>query len=77
MREYKLLRHTVGNAERSKSQGLSGRGGGEKLRRGAYALTVFAMHVFVGAGWVGGWGGCGPGLSLSVSVSQGNYSPAT
>lgn len=41
------------------------------------SLLVFAMHVFVGAGWVGGWGCVVQDCLFSVSVSQGNYTPAT
>lgn len=40
------------------------------------SFLVFAMHVSLwGQGGVGM--GCGPGLCLSLSVSQGNYTPAT
>lgn len=51
-------------------------GGGRRL-----PLTVFAMHVFAGGGW-GGSGGKEGGLrsrtvGLSLTVSQGNYTPAT
>lgn len=49
------------------------------------ALLVFAMHVFAGGGWWEGTGGekwVGVGgvqhsVSLSLTVSQGNYTPAT
>lgn len=47
-------------------------------------LTVFAMHVFVVGGWWEGTegekvgrGGVQHSVSLSLTVSQGNYTPAT
>lgn len=51
---------------------------GGKSRRGEeLTLTVFAMHVFVGAGWGGNEGVWSRTVCLSLTVSQGNYTPAT
>lgn len=57
--------------------GLHGDKGAPGGGGGAVALLVFAMHVFVGEGWGGNEGVWSRTVCVSLTVSQGNYTPAT